>query len=202
MRVFQAEFEFTPTNFTKRIASMKPWKTLDKKFVLERGKFLKVEDHVVELPDGKIINDWPWVITPDFINVIAVTTSKEFICLRHPKYAIDGLTLAPIGGYIEPNEEPLFAAKRELLEETGFSADEWIELGRYDVDANRGCGKAFLFLALNAVKISEPTEIDMEQPELVILSKDELLQALLNGEFKVLSYAHTVSLSLEYLNRK
>jgi ADP-ribose pyrophosphatase len=178
---------------------MIPWKTLSKKIVLTRGKFLTVEDHKIEFPDGKIIEDWPWVITPDFINLLAVTADQKFICLKHPKYAIDGITLAPVGGYMEKDEEPLAAAKRELLEETGYVANEWIDLGTFVVDSNRGCGKGFLFFAKNAVKVSEPTEIDMENPEIIFLTKDELISAILNGEFKVLSYALTISLALTKL---
>lgn len=171
-------------------------KTISKHTVLQRGKFLTVEDHKVELSNGTIINDWPWVITPDFINLIAVTPDNKLLCLRHPKYAIEGTTLAPIGGYIEPNENPLDAAKRELLEESGFSSDEWIELGNFVVDSNRGCGKGYFYLAKNAVKICEPTEIDIESPQIVFLTKKEVEKALENGEFKVISYALNIALAL------
>ena len=37
------------------------------------GRFLVVESHTVAFPDGHIVDDWAWVITPDFINVAAVT---------------------------------------------------------------------------------------------------------------------------------
>lgn len=169
---------------------------LSKKTVLERGKFLTVEDHQVQLNNGKIIEDWSWVITPDFVNLIAITTENKFLCLRHPKYAIEGTTLAPIGGYIEPNENPLDAAKRELVEESGFSSDEWIELGNFVVDSNRGCAKGYFYLAKNAVKICEPTEIDIENPQVIFLTKEEVKKALENGEFKVISYALNIALAL------
>lgn len=175
---------------------MNNWKTLSKERVLERNKFLKIEDHKIQLPNGKIIDDWPWVITPDFVNIVAVTTDHNFICLRQTKYAVQEISLAPIGGYIEPGENPLIAAQRELLEETGYSTTEWIDLGSYVVDANRGCGRAFIFLAKNAVKVSEPTEIDAEQPELIFLSREEVLKAIERGDFKVLSYALSFSLAL------
>ena len=60
---------------------MDSWKTLSRETVLDRGKFLRVEDHTVELPDGRVIEQWPWIITPDFINVVALTDDGELLLL-------------------------------------------------------------------------------------------------------------------------
>ena len=91
------------------------------------GVFLAIEEHTVQLPDGQVIADWPWVVTPDFINVIAVTTDGKFLFFRQTKYSIPGTTLAPVGGYLEPGEDPLAAAQRELREETGYAATNFRE---------------------------------------------------------------------------
>ena len=58
---------------------MKAWTTLSRQTILDRGKFLRVENHIIELPDGRVISEWPWVITPDFINVVAQTDAGEGI---------------------------------------------------------------------------------------------------------------------------
>jgi hypothetical protein len=49
---------------------LKLWKTRSRKTLLNHNKFLTVETHEVELPDGTIIPDWAWIITPDFVIVI------------------------------------------------------------------------------------------------------------------------------------
>jgi len=103
---------------------LRAWKTVKKEILLDHNKFLKVENHVVELPDGQIIPDWAWVKISDAAIVLAVTEENQFICFQHTKYAVEGTTLATVGGMIEENEDPLDAAKRELLEETGYTADE------------------------------------------------------------------------------
>jgi ADP-ribose pyrophosphatase len=173
-----------------------PWKTRSRRTVLDCGKFLKVEAHTVELPDGRVIEDWMWVISPDYINVVAETAAGEYLCFRQTKYAIDGTSLAPVGGYIEPGEAPLVAAKRELLEETGYEATDWTELGAYPVEANRGVQTAHFFLARGAWPVAPPTADDLEEQQLLRLSRGEMAAALAAGEFKVLSWAAIVALAL------
>jgi ADP-ribose pyrophosphatase len=175
---------------------MKTWKTLSRKTILDHSRYLKVEEHVVELPDGRQMPDWGWIITYDYVNVLARTAQEEFICFRQTKYGVEGVSLAPVGGHIEAGEDPLAAAKRELLEETGYQATLWKGLGSYRVDANHGCGMAHLFLAEGAEKIAEPVSDDLEEQELLLLDREEMQAALLEGEFKVLSWGMAAAMAL------
>jgi len=128
------------------------WKTLSKQTILKHSKFLTVENHVVELPDGRTITDWSWVIIPDAVIVLAQSRDNKFVCFRQTKYAIEGITLAPVGGMLETGEVPLDAAKRELREETGYEASDWIPLGSYRTDPNRGISTIHLFLHKSNLK--------------------------------------------------
>ncbi|HUV90584.1 MAG TPA: NUDIX hydrolase [Anaerolineae bacterium] len=175
---------------------MRPWKTLSRQVILDHSKYLVVENHAVELSDGRVISDWPWVITPDYINVVPVTEHGEFLCFRQTKYGVDGPSLAPVGGYLEPGEEPLAAAQRELLEEMGYQALEWTGLGHYRVDGNRGAGMAHFFLARGARCVAEPDADDLEEQELLRLSRSQVRAALAAGEFKSLPWMAVVALAL------
>lgn len=181
---------------------LRAWETISRKIILKHSKFLTVEQHVIKLPDGQIIPNWPWLIIPSAAIVLAVTEDKKFLCFRQTKYAVEGTTLAPVGGMIEPNEAPMDAAKRELLEEMGYKASDWINLGNYILDPNRGIATMHLFLALDAKKIATPDSDDLEDQELLFLSRDKIENALKAGEFKVLAWTAVVAMALNYLDTK
>ncbi len=178
----------------------KTWKTLSRSIVLNHSKYLVVEDHAVELLDGLVIPNWPWIITPDYINVAAITDGGEFLCFRQTKYAIDGTSLAVVGGYLEPHEDPLAAAQRELLEETGYAAPDWHKFGQFVVDANRGAGTGHLFLARGAHRVAEPCPDDLEEQHLLLLNRSEIEVALAAGEFKCMAWTAVVALALRHLD--
>jgi len=181
---------------------LRVWETVSKETILNHSKFLTVESHTVKLPDGQIIPDWVWVIIPSAAIVLAMTSDNKFLCFRQTKYAVEGTTLAPVGGMLEPNEEPLTAAKRELLEETGYEASEWVSLGSHILDPNRGIATMHLFLALNAKQVTEPNSDDLEDQELLFLTQNELEDALNAGEFKILAWSAVVAMSLNYLEKR
>jgi len=175
---------------------MHPWTTLERRTILPHSRYLTVEEHTVRLPDGRVIPDWPWLVTPDFVTVAAVTPAGRWLCLRQTKYAVEGVTWSLPGGFLEPGEAPLAGAQRELREETGHSAERWIPLGGYAVDANRGAGRAFFFLATGAAATGGAVRDDLEEQVLFLPGAGEVRRALLDGRFKSLAWAACAALAL------
>ena len=178
---------------------MQPWKTKSRKTILEQRPWLVVEHHTVELPDGRLILEWPWIITPDYVNVVAVTEDGYLVCFRQVKYGLDGETLGIVGGFVEAGEDPFVAARRELLEETGYESADWVPLGSFCVDPNRGIATGHLYLARNARYIKPRNADDLEEQEIVFLTRTEIESALANGEVKVLAWAASIAFALRNL---
>jgi ADP-ribose pyrophosphatase len=178
---------------------MKPWKTKDKKIILEQRPWLVVEHHTVELPDGRLIPEWPWIITPDYVNVVAVTEDGRFLCFRQVKYGLVGETLGIVGGFVEDGEVPFVAAQRELLEETGYESIDWVPLGSYRVDPNRGIAMGHLYLARNARYVTPRNADDLEEQKLILLTRAEIESALAGGEIQVLAWAASLAFALRHL---
>ncbi|MBN2502348.1 MAG: NUDIX hydrolase [Anaerolineales bacterium] len=181
---------------------MNSWKTLSRTTILDHSIYLRVENHVIELPDGRILDKWPWVIARDFVNVIPVTDDGRILVFRQGKYGYQGTSIAPVGGYLEPGESPLEAARRELLEELGYQAREMIALNTTLMAPNLGFSTGNPFIARQLRFTGSPESDDLEEQELLEISLDELETALLEGAIKVTSWYASFANALLWLKHE
>ena len=158
--------------------------------------------------NDEVINDWLWIDINNHINVLVTTMIDDqevFVVFEQTKYGYNGLSYAPIGGHIdaEDNNDALKAAQRELLEELGMVSNEWINLGKYRSDVNRGGGFCFTFLARNAIQIENAQKYFDEA--LNIKKKhvtfEELIKYYEQGLFKGAKWSNTVGLSIIWMLR-
>jgi ADP-ribose pyrophosphatase len=164
--------------------------------LVSAAPWLRVYREEVELPSGRVIDDYYRIVTPDFVATIPVTETGEVVLVRGYKHGLGRVTLSPPAGLIDSGESPLAAAKRELLEETGYEAPEWEQLGSFVVDGNRQCGTMHLFLARQARQTRHPLEDEMEELHIQLLSREQLVQALRAGEIGNLAGAGAAALAL------
>lgn len=100
------------------------WKTLSQKYLIEKP-WLTARVDKVELPTGAIIDEYYVLEYPDWVNTIAITKDGMFVFVRQYRYAIGKTVNELCAGVIEKGEDPMAAAKRELMEETGFGGGNW-----------------------------------------------------------------------------
>lgn len=172
------------------------WKILEKTDLVDALPFLKVWVEKVELPDGRIVDDFYQVFVPDSVLIFARDTEDRIVVERAYRHALKRVSMILPAGGINEGEEPLNAARRELLEETGYSSDDWAELGAFQTNSNQGLGRVHLFEALGAKKTAEANSGDLEEIEVVLLTAGELEAAIRGGEMLAMSSIAAVSLAL------
>jgi ADP-ribose pyrophosphatase len=104
----------------------------------------------IELPDGRTVDEFLWIETRDFAMAVAITPDGQVVLERSYKHGPRRVALALPAGHVNEGETPDQAVRRELLEETGYTSDDWRPLGSFTVDGNYGVCTAHLFLARNA----------------------------------------------------
>ena len=171
------------------------WTVVKQDQVLD-DPYVKVTMQEVQLPNGQIITNWPFVHTRDYVNVLVFNRDGNVMVIEGYKHGLGRSSWQVVGGYLEPGEEPLPAIQRELLEETGYQAEDWSDLGTFVMDANRHVGVGTFFLAKNARKVTEPDHDDLEEFIVRWVSPSELKEALFDGRVGIVSYAVNIALGL------
>ena len=178
-----------------------PWITRSRKKLYDAEPWLTLYADEVELPDGRIISGFYSIDMPDHAIIVALTEDNRVVVERNYKHGPRQVCVNLPAGYLEPNEDALEAAKRELLEETGYVAEAWSFLGALAEDGNRGCGRAHIYLATGARRVADPSSGDLEEMVIDQMTLPELFEATRRGETPVLGIVAALGLAVEALAR-
>lgn len=119
---------------------------------------------------------------PDWANIFAITPENEVVFVHQFRQGVMEYTLELPGGVLEAGEDPVEGAKRELVEETGFTAEEWIQLGPVYPNPAIQDNRCFTFIAKNARR-THPTAFDAdEELELEMIPLAQVAGSTLHGQ--------------------
>jgi len=150
---------------------------------LFKRPWLTARRDTCQLPDGRIMDEYYVLEYPTFINVIAITKDDEMVLVRQYRHGLGRTCFELVAGCVEEGEDPMVAAQRELLEETGFSGDEWTETMCYSCNASAMNNLSHSYLAVG-VERTDTQHLDAnEDIEVYTFPKDEVHQMLLRGDF-------------------
>ena len=95
---------------------------------------------------------------PDYVSVIALTPARELLFVRQHRPVVGRETLELPSGHVDPGERPEDAARRELLEETGFDAPKLELLGTLVPDVGRLANRMWCYFAADVRPSAAPHE--------------------------------------------
>lgn len=157
-----------------------PWTTKSSRYLLKRWWMNLREDHVV-LPDGRELPEFHVVEYPDWTCVVCLTPDGRYVMVEQYRHGIGQVGLEFASGTVDEGETPLEGARRELLEETGFAAEDWFDLGRCAPEPSKHTNWAHLFVAMGARPISQPKLDEGEDLRVCLLEPAELAAATRDG---------------------
>ncbi|WP_193193923.1 NUDIX hydrolase [Nostoc sp. MG11] len=178
---------------------LKKWKTLKSKMVLDH-RWCKVRQDEIELPNGKIVDDYFVSIKPDVALVLPITSSREIVFVRQYRHAVGEFFLElPAGSFDSKKESAEAAAIRELEEETGYTSQELIKIATLHDKPSKDTNQIHLFLAENVRKVGEQQLDITEEIEVVLIPTESVLDKVSQGEISVAGTIAALLLSLPFL---
>jgi ADP-ribose pyrophosphatase len=160
-----------------------PVKLINTEYISNHQYFTARKDKY-ETATGKVVEEYFVVEMPDSACALAITAEGDFVLVNQYRHPIGQMSLELPGGFIDANEPNEKAIARELLEETGYAFSAIICLGKTYSNPGVLNNATHLFLATGGVKVASQLLDDNEEIEIILKTKEEVLELLANGDFK------------------
>jgi len=157
------------------------WSTLSTNY-LYRKPWLTMRQDSVLLPNGRIIDDYYIWEYPPWVNVLAVTSGKEFVLIRQYRHGIGKVCYElPAGVHDHAGESLLESAQRELLEETGYGGGKWTPLQELSANPALQNNITSTWLAEDVELLGRQQLDTTEEISVHLVSLEELRSIALDG---------------------
>lgn len=143
------------------------------------GSFLKVRRDTVRLPNGRE-GTREYIVHPGAVVVVPLLDNDRVVMVRQYRYPVQRVILEFPAGKLDAREAPLECARRELLEETGYTAKEWTVAGRMHLAVGYSDEIIYICFA-SGLTAGEPNPDEDEFLNVEIMPVDEVLDACRSG---------------------
>ncbi len=176
------------------------WNCLESKKLIS-NRWLCVNKDKVSLPNGEIIDDFYRIHVSNASAVIAITEDNDIVLKNEYRYCYDKELIELPSGVFEPNEnDPLQVAKRELMEETGYSSNNWIYLGPTIENSAKLTNYIHLFLATQCKKMGEQQLDKTEEIDIVVIPLIDAINMVMDNRISCNCTAHAILKAGRYFN--
>lgn len=181
---------------------LESWQVLGEKVVYDNLPWLRLIEQHVLLPNGRHIERYLVSEGPDVVMMFPVTPAGEVIFVEQYKHGMRMLSLDLPAGYMDSSDSsPLFAAQRELEEETGYRSEHWTHLGSLFMSPNRSRGQIHYFLAEDCQPAGHQHLDPTEELRVRLFRLEEIPGMMMNGSVLTISSIAGMALGLLALQR-
>ncbi|MBT6273943.1 MAG: NUDIX hydrolase [Chromatiales bacterium] len=163
------------------------WERLGSRYVSDEGNDLilfRTRYDEMRNPRNQLVHTRLVLESVDWVNMVAVDTSGRSVMVRQYRFGVGYATLETPGGMVDPGEDSLTAAKRELLEETGYSGGKWRYLGAVEPNPAIHNNLCHHWLAEDVVKTDDMDLGEGEAIQLELMDANAIAAAIASGELR------------------
>ncbi len=177
------------------------WKLLDSQYIV-RDRWLQLRADTCQLPSSRIIEPYYVLEYPTWVNLVALTSSDEVVMVQLYRHGIGQTVLELPSGTVESEDVSILeAAKRELLEETGYGGGEFVETGMLSPNSANHANYVHCFVATDVDRVRPPTIDETERVETVLLPLGEVVDLAKNNRLMQAMHVSSLFLALHHLGR-
>lgn len=167
------------------------WKTLESKYIIQRPwATLRVDK--MQLPNGVIKDEYYVLEYPTWVNMIAITEQNTVLFVKQYRHGAQHIFVELPAGVVEEGEDPEVAARRELLEETGYAFKDLQYICKLYANPATSGNFTYTYLLTGGVKVQEQELDNSEDIEVVELTIEETKDLLFQN--KIGQALHTSAL--------
>ncbi|WP_313190940.1 NUDIX hydrolase [Sphingobacterium sp.] len=160
---------------------MEKWKTIDSKYIIQRPwATLRVDK--LEMPNGNIKEEYYVLEYPTWVNMVALTEDNQVIFVKQYRHGAGRIMVELPAGVVEDNEDPEIAARRELLEETGYAFDDISFVCELFANPATSGNITYTYLLTGGRKVQEQDLDPSEDIEVVLMDLEEAKQFLFDNK--------------------
>jgi len=133
-------------------------------------------------PHSQSVHDVYVLEAPDWVNIVPLTADGQVVMVRQYRHGIAGVTLEVPAGMMDPSDSgPLVAARREMIEETGYDSDVIESLGFTHPNPALQDNRCHTFLARDVVRRGVPQNDRMEHTEPILVPLGKIPEMIRTG---------------------
>jgi len=164
-----------------RKPGIRPWERLESETVYRCRVFSLRRDRSRSPRTGDD-HDFFVLDACDWVNILPITDDDRVVLVRQYRHGVGDFTLEIPGGMVDPEDEsPLHAARREMVEETGYDAVDVVPLGLIHPNPAIQGNRCHTFLARGATRVAQPSFDGTEEAEVELVHVDDLPRLVAEG---------------------